>query len=1241
MPEITQRLGFEASGAIATLNELAGALGQVNSQLRVLNEITGQAKGLNDMSKAFANAKDRALEADRRIRTLRQTFRDTGQAGARAGQDITLSWQTMLRVVQTQLIVRALSALQQGFVETAEAAREFEIQVARIAQIAQGPGSSIEELKESVRGLSDELGRPLEEVGTAAWEAFQNDLGTTQETIELLRGAAGDLAVVTGGELVDAVNAISSVMKVFKLDASEANDVVDVLYGTIDKGRVTLDELANSLGSVAPLGREVSVTYREIGAAIAAITLQGVDAARAQTQLRGVFNALLKPTKQLQEAFAQLGVQSGRELIETSGGLIQALQALEDVAAGNEVVFRSFFGRIRGQLGAINILNDNASEATRILKELGEEAGRTADAAQRINETDSRQAVIAFQQISNILTKLGESANKVQLILAKTFLFVIPDAKALATVISGLAVGLGAAAVAAAFFGASLVAALGPLALVGVTAAVFAKLGTQIGELINQTLGYNEALAETNKALEAIEKTSKEKTRKELEKNKTLVGELKTLTKDFTDKASKDWKEYGEAVKAVNEAIKSSTENALKNFSSQIKGIIESIDQQINSLDDSFVDAANKASDAAGRLSDFKFERSVRGVDEVTEATKRTTRATNAYQSALELARRTNLADPKQLDIVREAFADAEKLAEQADQAAQRTDKGNERLQRKAANLREKTIKAQAQLERANAQRLFDLRNNLNRSEFELQKQNLATLEELAKKVGAAQTAEGIAKQFGTPEQQKQAAEAAEKARKEFGDALAKVDFSKLGELGLDEAAKRAIATVAKELDQAALEWNNAASALQQALDDHGPFSAAVQVSEILGAPTGSKALDQSLAQAREAAAGDQGKAIQGQIDALGEFRAQQIQAGNESQAFRDKVNQSLQGLDQGVQQNLTNPLSVAADFLKRGFTADPFDEIDRSVSAGREAFRNLTDGIRDVGESLVQDGQIPISQTELKLQELIARGQQLREQGILSSSQEETAAAALLQLVQQFQQAKEENARRKLIDPAVSEEAKQRLEGLKETASDLDVEVDLSDLLEDTQQTSTAAQTTSTNLQNSATSASTLATNMGTTAENSGQSATSTGQVTTNASAAIGPTASLAAAWGQVAQNARAAAQAAAAAGGAGAATAYYGKKITYRQAGGPVTRGADTQLVMAQPGERIINAKQSRNFAAELVAINAGQRPQYRDQGGPVTSIGDVNVNVTAESSSGIDGRQIGQDIRRELRRGTLRLS
>ena len=121
----------------------------------------------------------------------------------------------------------------------------------------------------------------------------------------------------------------------------------------------------------------------------------------------------------------------------------------------------------------------------------------------------------------------------------------------------------------------------------------------------------------------------------------------------------------------------------------------------------------------------------------------------------------------------------------------------------------------------------------------------------------------------------------------------------------------------------------------------------------------------------------------------------------------------------------------------------------------------------------------------------------------------------------------------------------------------------------------------------------------------------------------------------------AQATALAAAAAGGGAIGTAFSGgPAANYMAAGGPTSRGRDTIPVMTAPGEFITNARNSRRFAAELQAMNAGKEPIFRDKGGSVTNVGDINVSVTQGETANNTARQIASSLRRELRRGTSRL-
>jgi len=96
----------------------------------------------------------------------------------------------------------------------------------------------------------------------------------------------------------------------------------------------------------------------------------------------------------------------------------------------------------------------------------------------------------------------------------------------------------------------------------------------------------------------------------------------------------------------------------------------------------------------------------------------------------------------------------------------------------------------------------------------------------------------------------------------------------------------------------------------------------------------------------------------------------------------------------------------------------------------------------------------------------------------------------------------------------------------------------------------------------------------------------------------------------------------------------------MLYRADGGWIPQGTDTVPAMLTPGEFVMNAGATRQFYSQLVAMNAGVKPQYRQNGGSVTNVGDVNITVNESISAQQTARETMQAFRREMRRGTSRL-
>jgi len=93
-------------------------------------------------------------------------------------------------------------------------------------------------------------------------------------------------------------------------------------------------------------------------------------------------------------------------------------------------------------------------------------------------------------------------------------------------------------------------------------------------------------------------------------------------------------------------------------------------------------------------------------------------------------------------------------------------------------------------------------------------------------------------------------------------------------------------------------------------------------------------------------------------------------------------------------------------------------------------------------------------------------------------------------------------------------------------------------------------------------------------------------------------------------------------------------------RFAAGGKAQGTDTIPAMLSPGEFVVNARSTRQFFSQLVAMNAGVKPIYRQDGGAVTNIGDINVTVPGGPTTRQTAREIATALRREVRRGTSKL-
>ena len=152
----------------------------------------------------------------------------------------------------------------------------------------------------------------------------------------------------------------------------------------------------------------MGVSFNEVGAAFAAMSRTGTNAAVASTQLRGILNGLLKPTQDAEDALSEMGLSSAdlRQTIREDG-LLATLEILKQNFEGNDQAAARVFGNVRALSGVMDLLGAGVDSTREIFSELNNVQGATAEAFERTSETASFKLDKAMVSVRNSLTEIG------------------------------------------------------------------------------------------------------------------------------------------------------------------------------------------------------------------------------------------------------------------------------------------------------------------------------------------------------------------------------------------------------------------------------------------------------------------------------------------------------------------------------------------------------------------------------------------------------------------------------------------------------------------------------------------------------------------------------------------------------------------------------------------------------------------------------------------------------------------
>jgi len=251
-------------------------------------------------------------------------------------------------------------------------ASEFESKMSNVHTLLGPQGADrIAQYKEEILDLGRELPVDIiEDLASGLYNVVSATVPPTEQMNALELSSKAAIAGVAG--LTETFRLGSTIVKSYGYEYSELEGIYNIVFKTIEQGVTTMPELASAMGGAIPIATSMGVAFEEVAGIMAAMSGVTGTTSEAATQLTGMMSALLKPTSDLEDAFENLGVVSGQELIEKMGGLQGAMLALKDYTEQYGIGIGDLIGRKEALVGYFSItgeLADSAAEKTKMMYE--------------------------------------------------------------------------------------------------------------------------------------------------------------------------------------------------------------------------------------------------------------------------------------------------------------------------------------------------------------------------------------------------------------------------------------------------------------------------------------------------------------------------------------------------------------------------------------------------------------------------------------------------------------------------------------------------------------------------------------------------------------------------------------------------------------------------------------------------------------------------------------------------------
>ena len=185
---------------------------------------------------------------------------------------------------------------------------DFDKSMTSIQALVGVTAEKVSEMGEAAKKMAVDTGKSSKEAAEALF--FITSAGLRgKEAMDVLEMSL-KAAAVGLGETKTIADLSTSAMNAYGSESLSASDATDILTAAVREGKLEASALAGAMGGVIPLASNMGVSFDQVGAAMAAMSKTGTDAATGATQLTAILASLKKPSAQAVDALDAMGLST-------------------------------------------------------------------------------------------------------------------------------------------------------------------------------------------------------------------------------------------------------------------------------------------------------------------------------------------------------------------------------------------------------------------------------------------------------------------------------------------------------------------------------------------------------------------------------------------------------------------------------------------------------------------------------------------------------------------------------------------------------------------------------------------------------------------------------------------------------------------------------------------------------------------------------------------------------------------